>query len=149
MAGAAAGSYIGLKRHRNEMDEQREERRKWSSAQDMERTGEDFSRELEDQDFVVVRDYLLGGAEPLERTGETAAALYREALGLDCTQYFQDVGPGFPDVDYQLSLFEDGEPVRSFYIGEDLVDRQSYSETGIESLFDEDMDGAVSLEEYR
>lgn len=148
LAGAAAGSYLGLKRHRDEMEEHREEVSNWRKAQDLERRGEDFSAELEDQDFVVVCDYLLGEGEPLERTGETASALYREALGLDCVQYFEEVGRMFPDVDYQLSLFEDGEPVRSFYVGEGLVDQDSYSGTEMEPLF-EDAEGAVSLEEYR
>jgi hypothetical protein len=148
LAGAALGSYVGLKNHRDEMRKHRDEVSNWKKAQGLERRGEDFSADLEDRDFVVVRDYLLGDGEPLERTGETASALYREALGLDCVQYFEDVGGMFPDVDYQLSLFEDGEPVRSFYVGEGLVDEGAYSGTEVESLF-EDAEGAVSLEDYR
>ncbi len=148
LVGAAVGSYVGLKNHREEMEEHREEVSNWKKAQSLERTGEDFSTKLENQDFVVVRDYLLGEGEPLERTGETAAALYREALGLECVQYFEEVDRRFPDVDYQLSLFEEGEPVRSFYVGEALVDEDSYSGTEVESLF-EDAEGAVSLDDYR
>lgn len=151
MVGAAAGGYISLKKHEDEIEEHREERRKWKKAQDLERTGEDFSGELEDQDFVVVRDYLLGEGEPLERRGEAAAALYREASGLQDAQYFEDVGRIFPEVDYQLSLFQDGEPLRSFYLGEGLVDEgeESYSGAEINSLIGENLDSAVSLEDYR
>jgi len=150
VVGATVGAYVSIKMHEEERQEYIEELGKWRRAKDMERSGEDFSRELEGHDFVVVRDYLLGDGEPVERTGEVASALYTEASGLHDTQYFEEVAP-FPEVDYQVSLFSDGEPLRSFYMGEGLSDeiRRSESEQEIAPLFEENMEGTVSLDEYQ
>ena len=147
LAGATVGSYLSFNKYQDEL----EEKNKWRKAQDLERTVQDFSWDLEDHDFVVVRDYLLGEGEPIERTGEAASALYNEVSGLEDVQYVQEDPRGFPEVDYQLSLFEDGEPLRTFYVGEDLVEEVegSYPEAAGDSFVEENMDSAVSLEEYR
>lgn len=147
VAGAVAGGYWAFSRHQDEI----EEMRKWREAQNLERTEKDFSRDLADQDLVVVRDYLLGEGEPIERTGEAAAALYNEASGLRDAQYVNDGFRRFPEVDYQLSFFEEDEPLRTFYVGEGLLDQSesSYGGEDAGSFVDENLDSAVQLEEYR
>lgn len=140
LAGGIAGGAIGFNRDENKTDEYIQKRRKWERAQGLERSREDFSRELENYDFVVVRDHMLGDGEPLERNGEVAAALYNEAQGPNNTQFFEKIGRRFPDIDYQLSLFQDDEPVREFYAGDNLVDTQE--------PFNGEIEGTVSVEDY-
>ncbi|PSH00573.1 MAG: hypothetical protein BRC30_02820 [Nanohaloarchaea archaeon SW_7_46_7] len=148
LAGATVGAYASIKMHEDERQEYIEDLGRWRRARDMEESREDFSRDLESLDFVVVRDYLTGDGEPIERTGEVASALYKEVEGLHDTQYFEDVTP-FPEIDYQVSLFSDGQPLRSFYMGEGLSESIRDSHSEIDSVFDQNMDGAVSLEDYR
>ncbi|AOV95325.1 hypothetical protein AQV86_05405 [Nanohaloarchaea archaeon SG9] len=148
LAGATAGAYASIKMHEDERQEYIKDIGRWRRARDMERSREDFSRDLENLDFVVVRDYLTGDGEPIERTGEVASALYKEAEGLHDTQYFEEVMP-FPEIDYQVSLFSEGQPLRSFYMGKGLSESIRDSHSEMDPVFEQNMDGAVSLEEYR
>jgi len=141
--GAVAGGYVAFKIHESKI----EEKKKWREAQSLEKTVEDFSNELNQQDFVVVRDYILGDGEPIERSGQTASALYDEVRGLEDTQLLEENPRGFPEIDYQLSLFDEGEPLRSFYVGEDLVEG-SYPEAR-NSFVEDNRNNAVSLKEFR
>jgi len=143
IAGAAAGTYVAVKKHQGSVDENI----KWREAQRLEETVDDFSDEFADQDFVIVRDYILGEGEPIERTGEVASALYDEVRGLEDTQLLEENPRGFPEIDYQLSLFDEGEPLRSFYVGEDLVEG-SYPEAR-NSFVEDNRNNAVSLKEFR
>ena len=146
VVGAVAGGYVAFGKHKDKI----EENRKWREAQKLERTSEDFSHDLAEHDFVVVRDYILDEGDPIERPGLTASALYDEVRGLEDIQFIEEIERGFPAVDYQLSLFSEGDPLRTFYVGEDIVDEvgDSYPETG-DSFVEENLDSAVSLEEHR
>lgn len=131
LGGAAGLSYLA-KKNGNIF-----EKRSRIKADNVEQTSEDLSERFEEEDLVVVRDYLTGTGEAFERTAETAIGMYHETLNQDTTQYFEEFR-SFKDTDYQISHFIDGELAREFFIGLDQL-----TETDIEGI-----SGAVNTEEW-
>lgn len=143
ITGAINGAYLTVK-----LDG--EKRKKRHRVKNIEETEKDFEQDLRDEEYVLVRDHLLGDGEPLERTGDVAAELYDEATGLYETQFIEEVEREFSGIDYQLSLVKENEVIRSFCTGKDIVEdaKEFYQDKEVESLLEENSEIAVSLEEY-
>ena len=141
LAGFAAGLYGSYKLLEHGFSDVSERRRLWSQAQKLEESNSSFEEELKTYDYVVVEDEFLS-EEPVKRPGYVAAGLYREAVeGSDLQQFVEEIEDNHTDIDIQISLVEEDNVVRSFYLDEDLRNIED-----IESVFEGS--DFVSLEEY-